>query len=247
MPIKNDRLYINPFNSSNDLATGKGGIRVYNKYLGLFLKCFGFATTIKEEGEIYYVNKKSYAAWKNRHPDYKAPQPPQPIRVPPKPPTPKETELTIEQFNKITITDEMAMLPAFPYARTLMVITLPGQEAESLTPEKINDAKDLADLQKLMFIGSAFLTDSKQIPNNPALTIHLIAQGKDGIIGFSERSLNPDTNTCGKFPPEVKRETLQKYLMQKTGSTEERTQQLINDGGFTFVVQSPSAENKQES
>jgi hypothetical protein len=76
--IHNHRLYIEPFTPQNDIpdpATGKRGIAVYSKALGVFLKCFGYAEKITLEGKVYYVNKKSYANWKTRHPDFRLPPP----------------------------------------------------------------------------------------------------------------------------------------------------------------------------
>jgi hypothetical protein len=72
MPVHNNRLYLPGFTHKNDInpATGKGGIAIYSKCLGAFLKCLGIATTRQVEGVTYYVNKKSLEKWKKRHPDY---------------------------------------------------------------------------------------------------------------------------------------------------------------------------------
>jgi hypothetical protein len=70
--IINHRLYPTGAPSNNDQ-----GIALYNKCLGIFLKCFGIATTYKCEGRTYYVNKKSL----NKH----STPPPTPIPTPQKP------------------------------------------------------------------------------------------------------------------------------------------------------------------
>lgn len=53
--IINHRLYLSGIPSNNDR-----GIACYNKCLGAFFKCFGFASKFKCGGRIYYVNKKSF-------------------------------------------------------------------------------------------------------------------------------------------------------------------------------------------
>jgi hypothetical protein len=73
MPVTviNHRLYFPGFNPQNDIDpnTRKGGIALYNKCLGVFLRCFKIAEKIQLEGKWYYVNKKSYMNWKKRHPE----------------------------------------------------------------------------------------------------------------------------------------------------------------------------------
>ncbi len=66
------RLYLKNYTPQNDIdpVSKKGGIAYYAKYLGIVLKLFGIATSIKEDGKVYYVNKKSWEKWKKRHPNY---------------------------------------------------------------------------------------------------------------------------------------------------------------------------------
>lgn len=70
--IHRHRLYLPGYNPENDKdpVTKRGGIANYNKYLGIILKCFGIATAINIKGQFYYVNKKSWANWNHRHPEY---------------------------------------------------------------------------------------------------------------------------------------------------------------------------------
>lgn len=42
------------------------GIRVYHSFIGFILKIFGFAKTVKVDGIVWYVNRKSFEKWKSR-------------------------------------------------------------------------------------------------------------------------------------------------------------------------------------
>jgi hypothetical protein len=80
------RLYVPTPEIDTDPGSGKGGIAGYSKPLGLFLKCFGYAERLRVGGKVYYVNKKSYATWKDRHPGYQIPATAIPILLHPKSP-----------------------------------------------------------------------------------------------------------------------------------------------------------------
>lgn len=49
-----------------DPRVERPGIRSYSKWLGLLLKIFGFSEKIEASSKVYFVNRKSFEAWKGR-------------------------------------------------------------------------------------------------------------------------------------------------------------------------------------
>lgn len=52
------------YTSERERIEGDRGIRCYDKCMGLWARIFGFAWTIKAQGRLWVVNKKSYLSWR---------------------------------------------------------------------------------------------------------------------------------------------------------------------------------------